>query len=138
MTYSVEKLEFIPGGNIIFGMRNSKIQHTGRGLLSNDLFRQSYWRAYKLNAVRGSKCFGFLQNSSPPFFSSFSTEWAVDCLLPRLYQGLLLRKLTLKLDASAGISDPTRPPKPSNKTVIPAQAGILNRAVVVRCPLSRG
>jgi len=31
---------------------------------------------------------------------------AEDCLLPRLFEGLFTRKLTLKLDESAAIYDP--------------------------------
>ena len=40
------------------------------------------------NAVRSSGCFGFLQEISPPIFSSFLTEKAGDRLLPKPYEGL--------------------------------------------------
>jgi len=42
---------------------------------------------------------------------------AEDCLLPGFYEGLLLRKLTLKLEWSAAIADPQRTLDEINSTL---------------------
>jgi len=44
---------------------------------TSDLFPQRYWWTNIPSALSSSECFGFLQNNSPPFFSSFSTVSAV-------------------------------------------------------------